>query len=61
MSAGCGKTPTIASSQYNNGSFISITAAGMHVVGSFIVIFNSARLVRFGEELTPYVVPREAE
>lgn len=31
-----------------------ITAACLHIVGSFIVIFNSARLVRFGEELTPY-------
>ena len=28
-SAGCGKTPGISSSQYNNGSTISITAAGM--------------------------------
>ncbi len=28
-SAGCGKAPGIASSQYNNGSHISITAAGM--------------------------------
>jgi uncharacterized repeat protein (TIGR02543 family) len=30
MSAGCGKTPGIPSSQYNNGSTISITAAGMN-------------------------------
>ena len=29
MSAGCGKTPTIAASQYNNGRPISITAANM--------------------------------
>lgn len=29
MSAGCGKTPTIASSMYNNGQHISITAANM--------------------------------
>ena len=29
-----------------------IIAAIMHNVGSFIVIFNSARLIRFGEELT---------
>jgi poly(3-hydroxybutyrate) depolymerase len=28
-SAGCGKAPTIASSQYNNGTSINITAAGM--------------------------------
>jgi Cd2+/Zn2+-exporting ATPase len=31
-----------------------ITAAALHVFGSFVVIFNSARLVRFGEEMTPY-------
>jgi len=31
-----------------------IVAALLHNVGSFIVIFNSARLVRFGENLTPY-------
>ena len=29
MSAGCGKTPTIPSSMYNNGSTIPITAANM--------------------------------
>ena len=29
-------------------------AALLHNVGSFIVIFNSARLVRYGEHLTPY-------
>jgi poly(3-hydroxybutyrate) depolymerase len=29
MSAGCGKTPTIASAQYNNGKHIAITAAGL--------------------------------
>ena len=31
-----------------------IWAAVLHVVGSFIVIFNSARLVRKGEELEHY-------
>ena len=31
-----------------------IMAAVLHNVGSFIVIFNSARLVRFGENLAPY-------
>ena len=31
-----------------------IVAAIMHNLGSFIVIFNSARLVRQGEELEPY-------
>src|SRR5437762_3341553 len=43
--------------------FISpITAAILHVCGSLIVIFNSARLVRKGEELEHYhpepVVPK---
>jgi len=31
-----------------------ILAAVLHNVSSFIVIFNSARLVRFGENLSPY-------
>ncbi len=31
-----------------------VVAAVLHNVGSFIVIFNSARLVRFGENLAPY-------
>ena len=31
-----------------------IVAAVMHVLGSLIVVFNSARLVRHGEELDPY-------
>ncbi|MGI8966366.1 MAG: heavy metal translocating P-type ATPase, partial [Limisphaerales bacterium] len=31
-----------------------IVAAMLHVVGSLIVVFNSARLVRQGEELEPY-------
>ena len=31
-----------------------VTAAVLHNVGAFIVIFNSARLVRFGEHLSPY-------
>ncbi len=29
-------------------------AASLHVIGSLIVIFNSARIVRFGEEATPH-------
>ena len=33
-----------------------ILAAVMHVVGSLIVVFNSFRLVRAGEELEPYIV-----
>ncbi|KPK65242.1 MAG: hypothetical protein AMK73_03565 [Planctomycetes bacterium SM23_32] len=31
-----------------------VVAAVLHVLSSFIVIFNSARLVRFGEELSPH-------
>src|SRR5262245_9728849 len=34
-----------------------IVAAILHVVGSLIVVFNSFRLVRFGEELEPYQAP----
>jgi Cd2+/Zn2+-exporting ATPase len=34
-----------------------IAAAVLHVVGSLIVVFNSARLVRQGEELEPYLAP----
>ena len=32
-----------------------VLAAILHFVGSVIVIFNSARLVRFGEELDPHI------
>jgi Zn2+/Cd2+-exporting ATPase len=38
-----------------------IVAAIMHNAGSFIVIFNSARLVRQGEELEPYQPATPAE
>ena len=31
----------------------AVTAAALHVVGSLFVVFNSARLVRQGEELEP--------
>ncbi|MDX9702331.1 MAG: cation-translocating P-type ATPase [Candidatus Auribacterota bacterium] len=31
-----------------------ILAALLHNIGSFVVIFNSARLVRFGEDLVPF-------
>jgi Cd2+/Zn2+-exporting ATPase len=31
-----------------------IVAALMHVAGSLLVVFNSARLVRHGEELEPF-------
>ena len=34
-----------------------IAAAVLHVVGSLIVVFNSARLVRQGEELEPHSAP----
>jgi len=36
------------------GYLSAILAALLHNVSSFIVIFNSARLVRFGENLSPY-------
>ncbi|MDO8349253.1 MAG: hypothetical protein Q7T30_03380, partial [Planctomycetota bacterium] len=37
-------------------AFISpILAAVMHVVGALLVVFNSFRLVRQGEELEPFV------
>ncbi len=31
-----------------------VVAAILHLIGSFIVIFNSARVVRFGEEVVPH-------
>ena len=34
-----------------------IVAAVMHVLGSLIVVFNSARLIRHGEELEPFQPP----
>jgi Cd2+/Zn2+-exporting ATPase len=34
-----------------------IVAAIMHNAGSLIVVFNSARLVRMGEELEPFHAP----
>jgi Cd2+/Zn2+-exporting ATPase len=36
------------------GLLTPIIAALLHNVGSFIVIFNSARIVRFGEEQRPF-------
>ncbi len=33
---------------------IPIVAALVHITSPFVVIFNSARLVRFGEEMTPH-------
>ena len=37
-----------------SGAITAVPAALLHTVASAIVIFNSARLVRFGEELTPH-------
>jgi Cd2+/Zn2+-exporting ATPase len=37
-----------------------IVAAMLHVAGSLLVVFNSARLVRQGEELEPHLAPVEA-
>ena len=34
-----------------------VVAAVLHVAGSLIVVFNSFRLVRAGEELEPYQPP----
>ena len=39
------------------GYLTPIIAAVAHNISSFAVIFNSARLVRFGEELSPYTGP----
>lgn len=38
-----------------SGTLTAIPAALLHTVASAVVIFNSARLVRFGEELDPHV------
>ncbi len=35
-----------------------IIAAMLHVAGTLIVIFNSARLVRKGEELEHFIIPK---
>ncbi len=40
-----------------SGTLTAIPAALAHTVASAVVIFNSARLVRFGEDLTPHVAP----
>jgi Cd2+/Zn2+-exporting ATPase len=36
-----------------------VFAAILHFIGSVLVIFNSARLVRYGEELDPHVVEKK--
>lgn len=38
-----------------------VLAAVLHVLGSLLVVFNSFRLVRQGEELEPFEVPSEAK
>jgi Cd2+/Zn2+-exporting ATPase len=38
-----------------------IPAAFLHLVSSFFVVFNSARLVRFGEEMRPHAPVEEEE
>ncbi len=48
---------TLAAMKYIN----PITAAVMHVAGSLIVVFNSFRLVRHGEDLEPYQPAAPAE
>ena len=35
-------------------------AAMLHVIGSLMVVFNSARLVRQGEDLEPFKTPDES-
>jgi Cd2+/Zn2+-exporting ATPase len=44
---------TLAAMKYIN----PVVAAVLHVAGSLIVVFNSFRLVRMGEELEPYQTP----
>ena len=36
-----------------------INAALLHFAGSLVVVFNSARLVRYGEELEPHIAPEQ--
>jgi hypothetical protein len=44
---------TLAALKYIN----PVVAAVLHVAGSLIVVFNSFRLVRSGEELEPHQAP----
>ena len=41
------------------GYINAVMAAALHVVGSLMVVFNSARLVRQGEDLEPFETPEE--
>ena len=42
------------------GFITAVMAAGLHVVGSLMVVFNSARLVRQGEDLEPFETPDDS-
>ena len=42
------------------GYITAVMAAALHVVGSLIVVFNSARLVRQGEDLEPFKTSDES-
>jgi hypothetical protein len=46
---------TLAAFGYVN----AVVAAIMHNLGSLLVVFNSARLVRIGEELEPFMQKEE--
>ncbi|NOS99669.1 MAG: cadmium-translocating P-type ATPase [Phycisphaerales bacterium] len=43
-----------------SGALTAVPAAFLHTIASAVVIFNSARLVRFGEELAPHNEVAEA-
>ncbi len=42
------------------GYITAVMAAALHVIGSLMVVFNSARLVRQGEELEPFDAPGQS-
>ncbi len=42
------------------GYITAVMAAALHVVGSLMVVFNSARLVRQGEDLEPFEAPEQS-
>jgi Cd2+/Zn2+-exporting ATPase len=42
------------------GYITAVMAAALHVIGSVMVVFNSARLVRQGEELEPFDAPGQS-
>ncbi|MBR89949.1 MAG: hypothetical protein CMO66_01565 [Verrucomicrobiales bacterium] len=43
------------------GFITAVMAAMLHVIGSLLVVFNSARLVRQGEDLEPFETPSEGD